>query len=456
MTQNTGHGMGRGLALVPGGTVEAESKVEGRRSIERRYFHKVKSHGGAMSNVRLTTQCLPVVAIALMAGTVLLAVAVPGAQAQTYSVLHTFTDGSDGAGPQSGLTADGAGNFYGVAVQGGPYNLGVAFRFSHSGAGWTLSPIYGFRGGSDGAGPYGAMVFGPDGALYGTTFSGGASCNCGTVFKLTPPASVCHSVSCPWTETVLYRFSGPDGLEPRRALVFDRAGNMYGTTLQGGAYGWGVVYELSPSGNEWTESVLWNFTGGFDGENPLCSLLLDSAGNLYGTAPTGGYNNLGTVFELSPSGSGWSMSQIYSFDGQGNGSTPYGGLAFDAQGNLYGSTAHGGQFDAGVAFEMSPTGGGWAYTLMNDFVTSGPQDSPALDAAGNVYFVCTTCGYSGYDAKFTDNNGVWTWSLLHGFTGGGGATLPVGTLAFDASGNIYGMTYDGGSTNDGVIYEITP
>jgi uncharacterized repeat protein (TIGR03803 family) len=182
----------------------------------------------------------------------MLGIAVPGAQAQTYSVLHTFTGGGDGALPESGLTADGAGNFYGVTSSGGPYQLGVAFRFSHSGAGWTLSPIYGFRGGSDGLGPYAAMVVGPDGALYGTTMNGGTGCGrngCGTVYKLTPPASFCHSVSCPWTETVLYRFSGADGLQPTTSVAFDRAGNMYGTTSEGGAYDQGAVYELAPSGN---------------------------------------------------------------------------------------------------------------------------------------------------------------------------------------------------------------
>lgn len=414
-----------------------------------------------MSNLQRTRHSLLALATAFMAGAAMLGIALPGAQAQTYSVLHTFTGGGDGGNPESGLTAGGAGNFYGVTSSGGPYQLGVAFRFSRSGAGWTLSPIYSFRGGSDAAAPYGAMVVGPDGSLYGTSMIGGNSAcsyyGCGTVYKLTPPASVCHSVSCPWTETVLYRFSGLDGLQPTTSVVFDRVGNLYGTTSQGGPYGQGDVYELSPSGNGWSESVLWNFTGGLDGGRPECSLLVDSAGNLYGTTSTGGFNSKGAVFELSPSGSGWNLSQIYSFEGQGIGSTPYSGLATDAQGNLYGSTVQGGQSSGGMAFELSPLGGGWIYTPISNFVGGGPEAPPVLDAAGNLYFTCDVCGHAGYDVKLTDNNGSWISTLLHGFTGGGnGATFPVGSLVFDASGNIYGMTYDGGTYGGGVIYEITP
>lgn len=167
---------------------------------------------------------------------------------------------------------------------------------------------------------------------------------------------------------------------------------------------------------------------------------------------------MGAVFELSPSGSGWNLSQIYSFEGQGLGSTPYSGLATDAQGNLYGSTAQGGQSDGGTAFELSPLGGGWTYTLINNtFVSSGPGAPPVFDAAGNIYFTCEDCGRAGYDAKLTDINGTWSSTLLHGFSGGGnGATFPVGSLVLDASGNIYGMTYDGGDYGAGVIYEITP
>jgi uncharacterized repeat protein (TIGR03803 family) len=132
-------------------------------------------------------------------------------------------------------------------------------------------------------------------------------------------------------------------------------------------------------------------------------------------------------------------------------------LALDAQGNLYGSTTQGGPFNAGTAFELSPFGGGWMYTLINTFVGGGPVATPVLDAAGNVYFACEGCGQAGYDVKFTDNNGVWSSTLLHGFTGGGdGAAYPVGSLVLDASGNIYGMTYDGGTYGAGVIYEITP
>jgi uncharacterized repeat protein (TIGR03803 family) len=240
-------------------------------------------------------------------------------------------------------------------------------------------------------------------------------------------------------------------------VVFDRAGNLYGTTAQGGPYGQGDVYELSPAGNGWSETVLWNFTGGLDGGWPEGSLLVDSAGNLYGTTSTRGLNSKGAVFKLSPSGSGWNLSPIYSFEGQGLGSVPYSGLATDAHGNLYGSTVQGGQYNAGIAFELSPLGDGWTYSLISTFVAAGPVAPPVFDAAGNLYFACEECGHDGYDVKLTDNNGVWSSTLLHGFGGGGdGATSPVGSLVLDAGGNIYGMTYAGGAYGAGVIYEITP
>jgi len=211
------------------------------------------------------------------------------AQAQTYTILHNFTGGADGAGP-GGLIIDAAGNLYGAAAGGGLSSqncdgtCGLVFKMKASGQGWVLTPLYDFQGGSDGADPSG-VVFGPDGTLYGTTALGGTTCasetqyGCGTVFNLRPSPSACKSALCPWTESVLYRFAGGsnDGAIPEGQLVFDQAKNLYGGTYEGGVYtpncgfghNWcGTIFELSPSNGGWIESLPYIFTGGDDGAKP--------------------------------------------------------------------------------------------------------------------------------------------------------------------------------------------
>jgi uncharacterized repeat protein (TIGR03803 family) len=220
------------------------------------------------------------------------------AAAQTFTVLHSFS-GADGGTPKSGLTMDRAGNLYGTTMVGGNYNpscfantgCGTVFKLSHSGTGWVLSQLYRFNGTSDGATPMARVVLGPDGALYGTTYYFGPN-NDGTVFKLQPPATFCHSVSCPWTETTLIGLAQSTGDAPLGDLTFDAAGNIYGTTALGGVFencegsGCGVVYKLSHSGGTWTEDILYNFTDGADGASPRGGVIFDQAGNLYGTAFT--------------------------------------------------------------------------------------------------------------------------------------------------------------------------
>ena len=204
-----------------------------------------------------------------------------------------------------------------------------------------MTSLYTFQDGQDGSDPWARVVFGPDGSLYGTTYSGGGSgCNqgydigCGTVFKLRPPAHSCAATSCPWNETVLYRFTGgDDGANPGAGdLIFDSAGNIYGTTMAGGSNGDGTVYKLTRSGNTWTESVLHSFSALQDnGRLPFGGVILVN-GNLYGTTMCSGYEAFcigGMIYELSPSGSnfqtvsvfnnGWSFSQAsLTPDGQGS------------------------------------------------------------------------------------------------------------------------------------------
>ena len=180
------------------------------------------------------------------------------------------------------------------------------------------------------------------------------------VYSLSPPATGCKTALCPWTETILYQFTGgSDGSNPGGNLTFDRAGNLYGTTPYGGAFGQGTVFKLTPSNGGWTESVLHSFTGGSDGEQPNGGVILDEAGNLYGTTWEGGGSGCwgpgcGTVFQLTPSGSGWKENILYSFQYGTDGGYPIGGLIFDPSGNLYGTTTSGGSGGGGTVFELSP------------------------------------------------------------------------------------------------------
>ena len=237
---------------------------------------------------------------ALVSLLVLTLLTIRAAQAQTYNILHSFSGGGDGGTPSAGLIMDRAGNLYGTAQYGGAGN-GTVFKLSHPGSGWILSTLYAFQGGNDGLGPEARVIFGPDGGLYGTTTSGGFQ-GYGTVFELRPPVTACKSAICPWTETVLYRFQGgSDGIDPAYGdLSFDPMGNLYGTTSGGGLQlcsgnTCGVVFKLARSGGGWTESVLYSFTGGNDGGTPYSGVILDSTGNLYGTAYYGGANTLGSV-----------------------------------------------------------------------------------------------------------------------------------------------------------------
>ncbi len=287
----------------------------------------------------------------------------PPAQAQTYTVIHNFS-GPEGAHPSAGLTRDQAGNFYGTAG-GGSADYGAVFKLVNRGSGWTVTRLYSFTGGNDGESPLSPVTIGPDGTLYGTTigggYTGGDYCwdgGCGVVYNLKPAPRAPASALAPWTETVLHEFTGYpyDGDQPVYGrLIFDQQGNLYGTTQFGGNNGdFGIVFELTPSGNGWTENILYNL--GLPTNGPLSGVVMDSAGNLYGTTADGG-----AVFELSPGGSGWMMTILHTFTGGNDGDLAYGGLVMDQIGNLYGASSGGGSGHGGVVYELSPSGGGWTY-----------------------------------------------------------------------------------------------
>lgn len=428
-------------------------------------------------------------AVAFVAVAILLiAITSQPAEGQTFATLHGFSGLPDGEMPTAGLTMNAAGNLYGTTQYGGTAGYGMVFKLVHTGSNWIEQPLYSFPNphtGNDGAEPYAGVTIGPDGNLYGTTTQGGGSAEYGTVFKLSPPASVCRSTLCPWTETILYRFSGgSDGRDPYGAVVFDSAGNLYGTTASGGdsscnypfGFACGVVFKLRRSGSTWTETVLHAFLGQPDGAIPYSGLVFDQAGNLYGTTISGGSGSnctetgCGTVFQLTPSGSGWTEAVIHSFNNT-DGSEPYGGLIFDNAGNLYGTTPNSlPDGTSGTVFELTPSGGQWIYTLLYDlglpFTSPGPLGTLAMDATGNLYSTTLTggniygsglCQYGcGTVFKLSRSAGGWAYTLLYAFMGHSDGALPYDGVILDRNGNLYGTASAAGANGQGTVFEITP
>lgn len=440
---------------------------------------------------------------------------VQAAHAQTYSVLHTFTGGIDGATPYGGLTWDGGANFYGTATQGGYtgthcYSLffsyangcGTVFRLHRSGSSWTFSTLYEFRGGMvDGNFPTASITIGRDGTLYGTTwdgdYNGQRGCEntntpygCGIVFNLRPPASACKTALCFWTETISYSFPGTNdggGAGPGLGqLVFDQAGNLYGTNwnAQGNT---GEVFQLVPSLSSWTIGKVWVNNDGQGSSTPgfiTNGVTFDSAGNLYGISKLGPndgsycfmgryFNGCGTIFQLIPNSSGWNADIIYTFTDGEDGKYPIAGLVADASGDLYGTTSADGVGGGGVIFQLAKSGETWTYNVINSLPSgnsqslcyfvpgagcSGPWGTLLLDPAGNLYGATYSGGTYQYGNvfKLTKSNGSWTYADIYDFTAGSDGANPIGPLILDGNGNLFGTTANGGADGYGVVFEITP
>lgn len=390
-------------------------------------------------------------------------------QAQTYTVIYNFTGGLDGTTPVAGLTMDRASNLYGTTLYGG----GV-FKLAHNDFGWALTPLHGFVGGNDGASPHDRVTIGLDGSLYSTTWYGGSG-GMGVIFKVRPSPTACLTALCGWTESILYAFQGGSdgGGMYNRELVFDDIGSLYGAT-GGGAYGAGYVYKLVPSQGNWTKTILYDFQGSPDGAIPS-GVAFDKTGKLYGTTMYGGAHGWGTVFQLTPSESGWTEKVLYNFRDESDGFFPYAPLAMDNAGNLYGSTLNGGSGGGGTIFMLTPSNGDWVFTLLYSItgsLYSGPSSKLAIDAAGNVYGttrpggcyrlgVGTTASEACTDAdqgsvfELSPGGGGWTYTLLHDFTGGSDGGNPEGGVIVGRNGNLYGTAAYGGTAGAGVVFEIT-
>ncbi len=393
-------------------------------------------------------------------------IATPSMQAQTLHVLYALTDRVGGV--LSGLTLDRAGNLYGTTYYGSPESV---FELRHERSSWLFQPLYYFHPQNDGHAPFAPVIFGPDGALYGTTIQGGELpfCYyqlgpCGTVYSVQPSPDPCGSTVCLWNETRIHWFGAEraigDGYNPGGPLIFDPTGNIYGTTDFGGAYGQGTAYQLVKTQNGWTEHIIANFRNNGSPLDSYSGLTFDSAGNLYGTSSGGGA--YGQVYELTRSGQGWNEQTIYSFQGGNDGANPVGGLVFDAARNAYGTTSGFYYGQPGTVFQLSPQAdGSWRETVLHVFPSTGPIANLTMDEAGNLYG--TTPGNAGVNP---DHNGMvfklspagdsWTFTQLYEFTGGDDGAFPSGIVAVDSAGNLYGVTVAAGANAQGTIWELTP
>jgi hypothetical protein len=411
--------------------------------------------------------------------------AAPAAQAQTFTVLHTFTGAPDGANPFDGVILDRGGNLYGVAYAGGLTGngcydgCGTVFKLTKRGSSWVYATLHKFQGPPDGNYPAGAVI-GPDGTLYGATYGGGivnqGSCvldvnGCGTVFRLRPPPNSCTTALCPWNETVLYSFTGENGDAggPYNGdLIFDSAGNIYGTTEWGGAYQWGAAYELTPSHGGWTESVIYSFdaSGAQGWGTPQSGLILDQAGNLYGTTIWENNYAIGVTYQLTPSGSGWTGKVLYAFQNNVNGCFPE-ALSFDPAGNILGATGGCGPYGNGTVYKLLASNG-WSLDTIYSFGSGqgGTGNRLTMGAAGNLYGTGFACANgNGCVFKLTKSGNNYVYTDLYNFTGRSDGQYPYGPVAIDSDGNLYGTTEAGGNLNDclgefgsgcGTVWEITP
>ena len=374
----------------------------------------------------------------IAAGLVMAVLSAPSAaEANEEIILHSFRGGADGAQPTGGLIADAQSNLYGTTFLGGAYDQGIVFKITKG----RNRVLHSFGAAGDGAAPTCRLLMDEAGNLYGTTNGGGTSF-LGTVFKLAPDK----------TESVLHSFTGgSDGAGPVSDLIADASGNLYGTTQYGGTGnctgGCGTVFKVTADGQE---TVLYSFKGVADGASPINrgGLVADAQGNLYGTTLLGGASHAGTVFKVAPDGT---KTTLYTFLGVSDGKQPAGGLTMDEAGNLYGTT----QYGFGTIFKLTPDGTKTTlYSFMNGTDGSAPFTNLILDAEGNLYGTTYTGGSNvlGSVYKLAPDG---TFTTLYSFVGGNDGFFPGAGLFMDARGNLYGTTVGGGGADAaGTVFEV--
>jgi uncharacterized repeat protein (TIGR03803 family) len=402
------------------------------------------------------------------------AFAAPAFAGDPEKAVYTFTGGNDGGSPQGGVIADASGALYGTTSSGGSGHSGVVYKLTPTAKGnkgFKQSTLYAFTGGADGATPMDNLYIDSTGALYGTTYAGGAN-GYGVVYKLTPPGAGKKA----WTQTVLWTFTGgADGGNPQTTLIGDGQGNLYGTTTEGGSGVVGTVFELSPPGagqTAWTETVRYNFTGNSDGGEPFGGLVFGPAGSIYGTTAGYGQYNDGTVYRLGPPMDGQgdrSFYLVHAFQGGSDGDTPRDGLIVDNSGNLFGTTA--GFDNQGTVFELSSADGGQSWTQQvlyqfsgAGFDGNGPWQTVSMDASGALFGTTLGVGKSAYGEVFklsppAAGRSKWKLQVLHTFQDNAKSQFPLSGVLIGADGTLFGTT-EGSAGQSGYypgnVWKITP
>jgi uncharacterized repeat protein (TIGR03803 family) len=361
------------------------------------------------------------------------------AQGQTFTVIHNFAGGpNDGAYPEGPLVRDSGGHLYGASL-GGTLSWGTVFEIFPSGQERVL---YNFLGGADGVNP--SLSFAESGMIVGTTYQGGVN-EFGTVFKLNSQGKLTNLFSC-CSPTEIGAFTG--------GVIQDVDGNLFVVSFAGGDFscsltGCGTIFKLSGP-NAATLVHTFGGEGARDGQDPNGSLVRDDAGSLYGTTLDGGASGYGTIFKIVP---GDSETVLYSFEGSGDGSFPSSGVYRDPQGNLYGTTASGGSHNLGTVFKVTNSG---EHLVLHDFSGSDgdqPTGGVILDPSGNIYGVTYLGGRHNKGTVFKLNtNGDLT--VLHDFSGASDGAYPENVLPMN--GTLYGVTYQGGTYNLGVLFRLAP
>jgi uncharacterized repeat protein (TIGR03803 family) len=383
--------------------------------------------------------------------------------AGTESTILTFPFGGGlypgGAGPYGGLVSDASGNLYGTTLSGGKVYNGVVFELVPSGAGtYKEVVLYSFRTAPDCNMPTGRLLLDSAGKLYGVAIAGCENGH-GGVFELSPLGGGKYSYS------VIYSFTGEYVSSVDSPVSMDSAGNIYGSLTYGGSLGEGQVYQLTPNGSGgWKPKVIYNFGHSGDGLYPTGPLTLDAAGNIYGTTPYGGSQGTGTVYELSPSSSGTFKEKIlHNFQGSTDGGFPLSGVILDPAGDLFGTTDLQ-SVSNGTVFRLALSGSTWLNHVIHTFSASSDGSVPSeygsltLDASGNIYGATYYGGTDNFGTvfKLSPSGGSWTEAVLYSFTGKKDGAQPNPDLLLTSSGKILGTTFTSGATNLGTVFEITP